>query len=164
MGPDVATLPSPGPGTPRRRQGWTGRRVALRTALLGLVLGGAGLAASRVLRRVEVAGGSMAPTFLPGDRLLVLARPLGNPAWPSVGDVVAVADPRDPDRTLVKRVAAVDRAAGTLELRGDDPGASTDSRQFGPVPVASVVGRAVYRYAPTGRTGPGPWPRGYDRS
>ena len=65
--------------------------------------------------------------------------------------------------TLVKRVARVDRAAGTLEVVGDDPAASTDSREFGPVPLDSVVGRIVYRYGPAGRTGPGPWPRDYDQ-
>ncbi len=159
MVPDVATLPSPRPGTPRRPR----HRAVGSVACMAVALAGAGLIASRGIRRVEVAGGSMAPAFRPGDRLVVLARPLGPQRWPAVGDVVAVADPRDPTRTLVKRVAAVDRAAGTLDVRGDDPGASTDSRHFGPVPRAAVVGRAVYRYAPPGRTGPGPWPTGYDR-
>jgi len=158
MGPDVDTLPSPRPGTPRRRRTSAARSVAC----MAVVLAGAGLIATRGIRRVEVAGGSMAPTFRPGDRLVVLARPFGSQPWPAVGDVVAVADPRDPTRTLVKRVAAVDRAAGTLDVRGDDLAASTDSREFGPVPRAAVVGRAVYRYAPPGRTGPGPWPTGYD--
>ena len=77
---------------------------------------------------------------------------------------MAVVDPRYPERILVKRIAAVDRTTTTVDVRGDDPGASTDSRDFGPVPLASVIGRAVYRYAPVGRTGPGPWPTGYDRS
>ena len=122
------------------------------------------LAGRRSVRRVVVVGSSMAPTLRDGDRLVVLARPFGPPAVPAVGAVVAAVDPRDPGRTLVKRVSAVDRAAGTVELSGDDPGASTDSRAFGPVPLTSVVGRAVYRYAPPGRTGPGPWPKGYDPS
>ena len=118
----------------------------------------------RSVRRVVVVGSSMAPTLLDGDRLVVLARPVGPPVVPAVGAVVAAVDPRDPDRVLVKRVSVVDRFAGTVELRGDDPGASTDSRDFGPVPLTSLVGRAVYRYGPPGRTGPGPWPTGYDPS
>jgi nickel-type superoxide dismutase maturation protease len=118
----------------------------------------------RSIRRVEVVGGSMAPALRAGDRLVVLSRPFGPPAWPAVGAVVAVVDPRDPDRILVKRVASVDRTAGTVEVVGDDPGASTDSRTFGPVPLASVLGRAVYRYAPAGRSGPGPWSTEYHRS
>ena len=156
MGPDVATLPSQGRVTPRRRRLATTCFLLLSSMALWRVV-------VRSLRRVEVVGGSMAPTFLAGDRLLVLARPFGPPPWPGVGSVVAVPDPRDAGRILIKRVASVDRQAGLLEVRGDDPAASTDSRAFGPVPRASVVGRVVYRYAPAGRTGPGPWPKGYDR-
>jgi nickel-type superoxide dismutase maturation protease len=109
-------------------------------------------ALARTFRRVEVSGDSMAPALLGGDRLLV-----ATPPWRAVlvpGDVVAVPDPRAPGRLLVKRVAGVDRARGTVEVRGDARHASTDSRVFGPVPVASVVGRAVYRYGPAGRSGP----------
>ena len=120
----------------------------------GAVLLGAAVVLGRTLRRVVVEGGSMAPTLLDGDRLVVLARPWGPPRVPLVGDIVAAPDPRRPDRVLVKRVGRVDRAAGTVELLGDAPGASTDSRVFGPVPVASVVGRVVHRYGPPGRTGP----------
>jgi nickel-type superoxide dismutase maturation protease len=102
----------------------------------------------------------MAPSLRPGDRLLVAVRPRWLPGWVvprwwiSPGQVVAVEDPRDPRRVLVKRVRAVDAAAGTLEVLGDAPAASTDSRTFGPVPRSSVVGRAVYRYAPAARRGP----------
>ena len=159
MGPVDATLPRMGRTLPRCRP-------TVRVVLAGLItLGGIAFVCvvGRAVRRVEVVGDSMAPTMMAGDRLVVLAQRFGRFKWPEVGDVVAVADPRDPSRTLVKRVASVDRAAGTLELLGDNPAASTDSRTFGPVPVASVVGRAIYRYAPTGRTGPSPWPREYDR-
>jgi len=97
-------------------------------------------------RRVQVTGESMRPALLPGDRLLVVrARRL------RVGDVVAVSDPRHPARLMVKRVAAVDPSGVTVV--GDDPSASTDSRQFGPVPSALVRGRVVYRYAPPNRVG-----------
>jgi nickel-type superoxide dismutase maturation protease len=120
-------------------------------------------ALGRSVRRVEVAGDSMAPTFLPGERLVVVARPFGPPSLPTAGAVVAVVDPRDPSRTLVKRVVAVDRDSGRFDVRGDNAAASTDSRAFGWVPRSSLVGRVVYRYAPAGRTGPGPWPTGYHR-
>ena len=89
----------------------------------------------------------MAPTLLAGDRLLV---------WRTrsvaVGDLVAVPDPRDAARVLVKRVAAVG-PDGTLDVRGDAPGASTDSRTFGAVDPATVGGRVVWRYAPEARAG-----------
>ncbi|HEX2119468.1 MAG TPA: nickel-type superoxide dismutase maturation protease [Acidimicrobiales bacterium] len=100
----------------------------------------------RPVRRVEVAGDSMVPVLLPGDRLLVL-----RPAPLRVGDVVAVSDPRMPARTMVKRVAGWGPEGVTV--LGDNPAASTDSRALGPVPRAAVVGRAVYRYLPDSRRG-----------
>jgi nickel-type superoxide dismutase maturation protease len=124
----------------------------------------AGAALCRSLRRVEVAGSSMSPALLAGDKVVVLALPRPLSRWPRPGEVVALRDPRDPSRVLIKRVASVDRRSGTLVVAGDARDASTDSRQFGPVPRTSVVGRAVYRYAPAGRSGPGPWPEEYHRA
>jgi nickel-type superoxide dismutase maturation protease len=89
----------------------------------------------------------MEPTLAPGDRLLVVrARRL------HAGDVVAVRDPTDPKRVLVKRVGAV--LEDEIVLRGDNPGVSTDSRSFGPVPTSAVLGRVVRRYAPGWSAGP----------
>ncbi|MDQ5840998.1 MAG: S26 family signal peptidase, partial [Chloroflexota bacterium] len=61
----------------------------------------------RWLDVVEVRGGSMAPSLLPGDRLLVESHSYqGRP--PRRGEVVLAADPREPDRELIKRVVSVD--------------------------------------------------------
>jgi nickel-type superoxide dismutase maturation protease len=122
------------------------------------------VALRRSFRRVEVVGASMSPALLPGDRLLVMDLPGFLSRWPEPGEVIAVRDPRDPSRVLIKRVSVVDRLTGTIEVVGDAREASTDSRQFGPVPRSSMVGRAVYRYAPQGRNGPSPWPEEYDRN
>lgn len=97
-------------------------------------------------RRVQVAGDSMRPGFQPGDRLLV-----GPTLRVRIGQVVAVTDPREPGRLLIKRVYAVTR--WSIDVRGDNEPASTDSRQFGPVPRSRLAGRVIYRYGPAGRTG-----------
>lgn len=109
-----------------------------------LLLGGL-LAARRWLDVVEVRGRSMAPTLLPGDRLLVVQ------LAPRTGDVVLAADPRDAERELVKRVASVD--AFGVTLRGDNPAASTDARIFGAIPADRIRWRAVLRYWPLPRAG-----------
>lgn len=94
------------------------------------------------VRLVVVDGDSMRPTLEPGDRLVVLRLP------PRVGDLVAL---QREGRVLVKRVAALD--GGQLVVHGDNAAASTDSRTFGPVAPSAVLGRVVYRYAPTARAG-----------
>lgn len=115
-------------------------------ALLGLAAGAAlAVWAARNLDVVEVQGRSMAPTLLPGDRLLVGRLP----ARP--GDVVLAADPRDPERELIKRVASVGPRG--IELRGDNPAFSTDARVFGAVPLESARWRALLRYGPRARIG-----------
>jgi nickel-type superoxide dismutase maturation protease len=121
---------------------------------LFLALGvAAGMAIGRRwLDVVEVRGGSMEPTLLPGDRLLVEAHTYGSRA-PRPGEVVLAADPRQPDRELIKRVASIDQAASSAELRGDAPEASTDSRAFGAVPLSTIRWRAVFRYWPPERAG-----------
>lgn len=90
----------------------------------------------------------MAPTLLPGDRLLIAPRR----GPPRVGDVVIVADPRVRGRELIKRVAAVE--SGTVTVLGDNPSGSTDARSFGPLPADVVGWRVVVRYWPPSRLGP----------
>jgi nickel-type superoxide dismutase maturation protease len=93
----------------------------------------------------------MAPSLLPGDWLLVdpdAYRVRG----PAPGELVLLTDPRRPDRLLVKRVAAV-TPGGALEVAGDDPVRSTDSRTFGSVEPGSVSGRPWFRYWPPERVG-----------
>lgn len=120
--------------------------------VLGIAAGlGGALAALGRLDVVEVTGGSMAPTLLPGDRLLVEAVSLRRRP-PRVGEVVLAPDPRRPERELVKRVAHV--GGGRVDLRGDAPDASTDSRAFGSLSAARVEWRVAFRYWPPSRIGP----------
>ena len=117
-------------------------------ALLGVGAGlGVALAGRRWLDVVEVQGQSMAPSLLPGDRLLVESMTYRRRA-PRAGEVVLAFDPRAPERELIKRVHAADLE---LDLRGDAPEESTDSRTFGAVPADEVRWRAVLRYWPPGR-------------
>lgn len=119
--------------------------------LSGTVIAGSLLAWSvwlvwRYFERVEVSGLSMAPALQPGDRLLLRRTRSVRP-----GDIVAASDPRQPARPVLKRV--VDVSQEGVFLLGDNPEHSTDSRQFGPVPIRSVTGKAIYRYVPTARAG-----------
>jgi nickel-type superoxide dismutase maturation protease len=116
-----------------------------------LLLGGGFLATlatvvARGASRIVVSGDSMRPALEPGDRLLVRRthRPLP-------GDVVAATDPRQPDRILVKRLVTITDDGAVLV--GDNPVASTDSRHFGVVDGSTIIGVAVYRYAPAARSG-----------
>ncbi len=112
----------------------------------------------------------MAPAIEPGDWLLVdpsIAR------WPRRGSVVVFDEP-DGSGLSVKRVAAGPRdrvafADGYIELAEDEAwllsdasdeaaetagfGPPIDSRTFGPVPVALLVGRIWFRYGPVRRIG-----------
>lgn len=130
-----------------------------------VVLVGAVLGARRWLRVVVVEGGSMAPTYSDGDRLLAAY----GLRWLPVrrGHVVVVHAPDPgwrPDhpldaahQTLVKRVTATGgepRPDGTglvpvdrMYVEGDAPG-GYDSRVFGPLPRTEVIGRVLTRLAP----------------
>jgi nickel-type superoxide dismutase maturation protease len=126
----------------------------------GIGLAAVGLALTPPLSRLArswplrstVGGTSMRPGLEPGDWLLVDPRGFARRA-PRPSELVAIPDPREPSRWLVKRVAGV-TDDGRLELAGDDPGSSTDSREFGPVDPATVIGRPWARYWPPRRIGP----------
>jgi nickel-type superoxide dismutase maturation protease len=119
------------------------RRMLLASALLGVLVG---VAAPR-FRRIEITGESMLPVLEPGDRVVVVRA-----GRPRTGDIVACADPRNPNRTVVKRVAGLAAGHGYVVL-GDNAGASTDSRHFGPIDPNLIIGRLIFRYMPERRAG-----------
>lgn len=147
----VAHLPPATLSAPLRR--------ALEPALVALLA--ALFVRTFVAQVVAIPSASMAPALLPGDVVLIdrLAYAAG-PAplaalWPTGavgrGEVVAFRSPESRRRLLVKRCAAGGGEpwgggfvpAGTLMLLGDARAVSHDSRAFGPVAGAAVVGRAV---------------------
>jgi nickel-type superoxide dismutase maturation protease len=96
------------------------------------------------LARYRVAGRSMTPGLVEGERVLVNKAAYWF-ARPRPDDVVVLRDPRDPQRLLIKRI---ERAAGVDEwlVAGDNADASTDSRVFGPVAREAIVGKVWLRY------------------
>lgn len=112
----------------------------------------------------------MEPAIREGDWLLVDPT---TDRWPRRGTVVAFLEP-DSGALSIKRVAGgpgdrVPFRDGYLELADDEAwlladarpedavaagyGDPIDSRRFGPVPVALLVGRVWFRYAPLRRIG-----------
>lgn len=71
----------------------------------------------------------MQPTYQPGDTLLGWRWP----TQPRVGRVVVA---HQSGRLIIKRVAATSPQG--IELRGDNPADSTDSRHFGLVPARGL--------------------------
>jgi len=96
---------------------------------------------------VIVAGASMEPALSEGDRLLI-----GRAGPCKVGDIVALRDPANPRRVIVKRIVALRR--DEVVLRGDNAAASTDSRHFGPVSTIDLMGKVLRRYGPPHRASP----------
>ena len=87
----------------------------------------------------------MAPRLPSGA--LVVARGVDGQTRLRVGDVVVARRPDRPELEIIKRITAID-AGGAIFLLGDNPAASTDSRQFGPVTRAHIVARVRWRYWP----------------
>jgi nickel-type superoxide dismutase maturation protease len=99
--------------------------------------------------RFRVEGASMQPTYFHGERVIVDRRAYRRRP-PAPGDVVVLRDPEEPARHLVKRVAGPPPGAeprrDAVYVLGDNPDESRDSRDFGPVPLALIIGRVRLRY------------------
>ena len=91
---------------------------------------------SRQLLRID--GASMAPTLKAGDRVLITRHRM-----PAPGDVVVTWHPTASGRRLIKRLITID--ASGLWIEGDNPDASTDSRQLGALPLNLLIGVVVAR-------------------
>jgi len=132
-----------------------------------------------VLEIRELSSGSMSPTLVEGDLLVVdrliyaahdlppLLGALLPAREPDRGDVVALRSPEDGRTVLIKRCTALAGdpvEAGTvppsaLWVEGDDRPRSHDSRSFGPVERRSLIGRGVLVVASKGPAGGWRWHR-----
>ena len=91
--------------------------------------------------RYRVHGSSMEPTLHSGQSVLINPRAYKNKP-PDRGEVILLQLPgSDPAQVIVKRVHAV--SDESVVVRGDHTAASTDSRHFGPVPHALILGQVV---------------------
>jgi len=146
-----------------------GRRRWSGTVAVGALLAVGTLLVRRSL--LEVRGPSMRPTLRAGDLVLTLplppvrgAGPVHGAAWAArrrltpPGTVVVLRDPADHSHRIVKRVVATTPLG--VDVAGDDPGWSVDSRVFGTVPhrdvhrlvVARIVGSVPRRLPPPAGT------------
>lgn len=96
--------------------------------------------------RYAVSGASMEPALHEGDFVIVDRKAFAG-RLPRPGEVILAKDPREPSRTLVKRVTWVD-LHGQIWVEGDNRPQSTDSRTFGRMGASGLVGRVVFRYWP----------------
>ncbi|MBR75203.1 MAG: nickel-type superoxide dismutase maturation protease [Cyanobium sp. RS427] len=85
---------------------------------------------------LQVQGDSMLPHLASEDRILVNQR-----IRPKRGDIVVAWHPRKPGVRLIKRLHRLE--PNGMHLLGDNPSASTDSRQLGAIPTALLIGVAV---------------------
>lgn len=125
--------------------------------LVSRVPGAYSVLAFAFARRATVRGESMAPTLRPGYRLLADGLAYRRDR-PRLGDIVLVRHQEVPGLTMVKRIAAIPGDAvggqtlgrGEYWVLGDNAGASTDSRDFGPV-KRRLLDRVWVLYWPTQR-------------
>lgn len=106
----------------------------------------------------------MQPTLrASGDAVLVSKLPYTL----KVGDVIMATSPRDPGRTICKRVLALEGEEvpgvagvwgqrvprGSVWVEGDNTARSLDSKTFGPLPLGLVKGRVVWKVWPLSQFG-----------
>ena len=96
------------------------------------------------LTRVRIVGPSMEPALRNGDWWLVRRT-----SRVRVGDAALLVHPDRPDTLIVKRLAR--REPDGWWVLGDNVHSSEDSRSFGVVPTANIVGRLAARYFPVRR-------------
>jgi len=91
-------------------------------------------------KRMRVSGDSMYPTICDGDTLFIDPRAYSSNV-PRVDEIVVARHPYVKDMLMVKRIRAVHHDGTAIDLAGDNPDESTDSRGFGNLNVESLVGR-----------------------
>ena len=79
----------------------------------------------------------MAPTLIPGDRVLIRPSSADDPL-PIIDSIVVAWHPDRTGTRVIKRLTGFSQ--GRLLLHGDNPAESSDSRQFGPLERRHLIG------------------------
>ena len=89
----------------------------------------------------------MAPTLMPGDRILIRLLSADAPL-PAIDSLVVAWHPTKADTRMIKRLTSCHQ--GRLLLHGDNPSESCDSRQFGALERRQLIGvvTSIVRCAP----------------
>ena len=105
------------------------------------------------LKTYKIPARGMEPALQIGDHVMVDIRVYRHRP-PQVGEVIVFVHPSDPAIRMIKRVAEAPKgtAGDALFVLGDDLENSSDSRQWGPVPLTAVRGKALYIYWSLDRT------------
>ena len=119
-------------------------------------------------------GPSMLPTFNSAGDVVVMERISAHLRTIKPGEIVVARSPTNARQTVCKRVRAVAGEEvkvpgafwqpekrlripqGHIWLQGDNPNNSTDSRHYGPVPLALVKGRVFFKLWPAWEMGSTP--------
>ncbi len=96
-----------------------------------------------MVKRFKVQGHSMEPAIKSGTIVLVNLKSYRT-RNPQPGDIVVFMSPEeDRQAMLCKRIVSFDPSTRSYKLRGDNEKDSLDSRKFGPVKKAQILGRVI---------------------
>eukprot|EP00123_Amoebidium_parasiticum_P011989 comp21045_c0_seq1/m.28293 comp21045_c0_seq1/g.28293 ORF comp21045_c0_seq1/g.28293 comp21045_c0_seq1/m.28293 type:complete len:170 (-) comp21045_c0_seq1:646-1155(-) len=118
-------------------------------------------------------GPSMQPTFNEAGDIVAVEHVSRLTGRLQRGDVVIIRSPQDPATTVCKRIVALEKdfvrldptctlyedeeylkvPKGHVWVEGDNRANSTDSRNYGPVPMALICGRAFVKVWPPSSAG-----------
>ena len=93
-----------------------------------------------MFRLLKVTGISLKPDYLEGDFVLTLKIPLLKKRY-RPGDVVVFSHPRY--GLMIKKVESISRDGTKISVIGTHT-LSTDSRDFGPVDMDSIIGKVIW--------------------
>jgi phage repressor protein C with HTH and peptisase S24 domain len=85
----------------------------------------------------KISGNSMWPNFRDGD--IVSCQHFDGQQL-NVGDIVIFPSPHDSTKLLIKRIVRINFDMCFVQGDNPDPTASTDSHNFGAIPLSTVVG------------------------